>query len=308
MATLTKQPQLIFSRQGKRRFRSEPLVALLFILPSLIGLTVFVFLPAARSILLSFTNSDMLTRQDFIGLQNYQRLVNDKQFWNSLFITTRYVILNIPSQTIIALILAVLLTRLTQSNLIRGIVFLPYLLPMVMVTMVWLTIFDYDFGPVNGFLQSLGLGKIGFFSQDNIVITLAWINTWRHAGLATLMFFAGLQTIPKELYEAARIDGANEVQSFFGITLPLLRPVTVFVVITSVVGAFQVWDSVEAIATPPGGPGGATRVIFWYITNQAFDQFNVGYAAAISVALFILMVVFALFQMRQFRGDQSDLG
>src|SRR5579859_2160994 len=308
METTAKQPQLIFSKPAKRRFRSETFIALLFILPSLVGITIFVFVPAVRSLFLSFTNSDMLTKADFIGLQNYQRLLNDQQFWNSLLITIRYVLLNIPSQTIIALTLAVMLTRLTHSNLIRGIVFLPYLLPMVMVTMVWLTIFDYDFGPVNGLLQTLGLPKIGFFSQDNIVITLAWINTWRHAGLATLMFFAGLQTIPKELYEAATIDGANEVQSFFGITLPLLRPVTVFVVVTGVVGAFQVWDSVQAIATPTGGPGGASRVIFWYITNQAFDQFNVGYAAAISVALFVIVVVFALVQMRYFRADQSDLG
>ncbi len=308
MATLAKQSPLIFSRQPKRRFRSETLIALLFILPSLTGLVLFVFLPAAQSIWLSFTNSDLLTKADFIGLANYQRLVNDKQFWSSLLITARYVILNIPTQTILALILAVLLTRLTQSNILRGIVFLPYLLPMVMVTMLWLTILDYDFGPINGLLQALGLPKLGFFSQDNAIITLAWINTWRHTGLSAIMFFAGLQTIPKELYEAAKIDGASETQSFFNITIPLLRPVTVFIIITGVVGAFQVWDSVEAFATPPGGPGGATRVIFWYITNQAFDQFNVGYAAAISVALFLLMVAFALFQMRQMRGDQSDLG
>jgi multiple sugar transport system permease protein len=292
-----------FSKVG-----SQSLVALAFILPSLIGLTLFVFLPAARSILLSFTDSDMLTKANYIGLQNYQKLINDPQFWASMGITFRYVLVNIPLQTILALILAVMLTRLTQSNIIRGIVLLPYLLPMVMVTMLWLTLFDYDFGPVNGILHALGLAKIGFFSQDNIIFSLAWINTWRHTGFATLLFFAGLQAIPKELYEAAKIDGANEVQAFYGITLPLLRPVTVFVVVTSLVGAFQVWDSVEAATTPSGGPGGASRVIFWYITNLAFTQFKIGYAAAVAVALFIFILIIALAQMWFFRADQSDLG
>lgn len=288
--------------------RRETLIAWLFILPSLIGLTVFVLLPSARGLLLSFTNSDLLTRADFIGLENYQKLINDPQFWNSMRITLGYVFLNIPFQTVIALILAVLLTRLTQSNLVRGIILLPYLLPMVMVTMVWLTLMDYDFGPVNGLLRALGLTRIGFFNQSNIMGSLAWINTWRHTGFTTLLFFAGLQAIPKELYEAAKIDGANEWAAFKDITLPLLRPVTVFVLVTSIVGAFQVWDSVAVIASPSGGPGGASRVIFWYITNLAFTQFNIGYAATVAVALFVIILVLALAQLWYFRADRSDLG
>src|SRR5262249_45772770 len=150
---------------------------------------------------------------DFIGTQNYEELIKDPQFWSSLRITLGYVLLNIPFQTVIALTLAVLLTRLTQSNLIRGIVLLPYLLPMVMVTIIWLTLLDYDFGPINGLLHALGLGKIGFLNQGNIIPSLAWINTWRHTGFVTLLFFAGLQAIPKELYEAATIDGASEIRA-----------------------------------------------------------------------------------------------
>jgi len=282
-------------------------VALLFILPSLVGLTIFVLVPAVRGLLLSFTDSDLLTKANYIGFANFQNLISDPQFWSSLRITTSYVLINIPLQTVIALTLAVLLTRLTKSNLVRGIVLLPYLLPMVMVTLVWLTLMDYDFGPIDGLLNALGLGKIGFLNQNSIVASLAWINTWRHAGFCTLLFFAGLQAIPREMYEAAKIDGANEWQAFRDITLPLLRPVTVFVLVTSVVGSFQVWDSVAVATSPSGGPGGASRVIFWYITNLAFTQFKTGYAAAVAVALFVIVLVIALGQMWYFRADRSDL-
>jgi multiple sugar transport system permease protein len=302
------RPTRVLAAPLSQWLRKETLIAWLFILPSLIGLTVFVLLPSVRGLLLSFTNSDLLTRADFVGLQNYQKLVTDPQFWNSMRITLQYVLLNIPFQTVFALTLAVLLTRLTRSNFVRGIVLLPYLLPMVMVTMVWLTLLDYDFGPISGFLRALGLPRIGFFNQTNIIPSLAWINTWRHTGFTTLLFFAGLQAIPKELYEAAKIDGASEWASFRDITMPLLRPVTVFVLVTSVVGSFQVWDSVAVIASPSGGPGGASRVIFWYITNLAFTQFNIGYAATVAVALFIIVLVIALTQLWYFRADKSDLG
>lgn len=292
----------------KEWLRTETLVAWLFILPSLIGIAIFVFIPAARGFYLSFTNSDLLTRSDFIGLKNYHRLISDKQFWQSLRITVKYVLWNIPIQTVIALTLAILLKQFTQSNIIRGIIFLPYLLPMVMVTMIWMTIMDYSFGPINGFLELVGLKKFGFFNQTTIIPSLAWINTWRHAGYVALLFFAGLQTIPDELYEAAKIDGANVWQSFKGITWPLLRPVTAFVLITSVVGSFQVWDSVTVAAIPSGGPGGASRVIFWYITNLAFTRLDMGYAATVAVAVFIISLVIAIGQMWYFRANTSDLG
>jgi multiple sugar transport system permease protein len=292
----------------KEWLRGETLIAWLFLLPSLIGIIVFVFVPAVRGLYLSFTNSDLLTRSDFIGVQNYERLFDDKQFWLSLRITVKYVMWNIPIQTVIALVLANLLKQFAKSNIIRGIIFLPYLLPMVMVTMIWMTIMDYQFGPINGFLKLIGLEKFGFFNQTTIIPSLAWINTWRHAGYVALLFFAGLQTIPDEVYEAATIDGANAWQSFRSITWPLLRPVTAFVLITSVVGSFQVWDSVAVASTPSGGPGGASRVIFWYITNLAFTRLDMGYAATVAVALFVISLAIALGQMWYFRANTSDLG
>jgi multiple sugar transport system permease protein len=242
-------------------------------------------------------------------LANYQKLIADPQFWKSLGITARYVLFNIPLQTVLALALAMAMWRLTQSVLVRAVIFLPYLVPMLMVMLVWMTILHYDFGPIDGLLAWIGgpSARIGFLSQDLIIPTIALVNTWRHVGYVALLFFAGLQTIPKELYEVAAIDGASEWRIFTSITLPLLRPVMVFVLITSLIGAFQVYDSVAVAAVPSGGPGDATRVIFWYIVNLAFVRFNMGYAATVAVALFLISMAVAWINMHYFRAGSSDL-
>jgi multiple sugar transport system permease protein len=293
----------------KRWISKETLLAWVFILPSLLGITLFVIIPTMRGFYLSFTDSDLLSHANFIGLDNYHRLIGDPQFWKSLGITTRYVLFNIPLQTALALALAMAMWRLTQSVLVRAIIFLPYLIPILMVMLVWMTILHYDFGPSNALLQWIGgaSARIGFLSQDLIIPSIALINTWRHVGYVALLFFAGLQTIPKELYEVATIDGASEWRIFRSVTLPLLRPVMVFVLITSLVGAFQVYDSVAVAAVPSGGPGDATRVIFWYIVNLAFVRFDMGYAAAVAVALFLISMAIAWINMRYFRAGSSDL-
>jgi multiple sugar transport system permease protein len=295
--------------QLARWFSKETLLAWVFILPSLLGITLFVIVPTLRGFYLSFTDSDLLSHANFIGLANYQKLIQDPQFWKSLGITVRYVLFNIPLQTVLALALAMAMWRLTQSVLVRAVIFLPYLIPMLMVMLVWMTILHYDFGPINGLLAWIGgpSARIGFLGQNLIIPSIALINTWRHVGYVALLFFAGLQTIPKELYEVAAIDGASEWRIFRSITLPLLRPVMVFVLITSLVGAFQVYDSVAVAAVPSGGPGDATRVIFWYIVNLAFVRFNMGYAATVAVALFLISMAVAWINMHYFRAGSSDL-
>ena len=292
------------------RRTKDYLIAWAFILPSLIGLLVFVILPTVRGFYLSLTDSSLVSHASFVGLQNYTRLIHDPQFWRSLQITAEYVLINIPLQTILALALAMAMWRLTRSVIVRAIVFLPYLVPMLMVMLVWMTILHYDFGPVNGTIQQLfGSGaRINFLGQELIIPSIAMINTWRHAGYVSLLLFAGLQTIPPELFEAAAIDGAGEWRVFRTITLPLLSPVIVFVLVTSLVGSFQVYDSVAVAAVPSGGPGDATRVIFWYIVNLAFTRFQLGYAGAVAVALFLICVAIAWISMKYFRAGESELG
>ena len=294
----------------KMWFSEDALVAFLFIIPSLFGLIVFVLWPTIKGFSLSFTSASLTKPGDFVGLKNYATLLHDKQFWNSMLITTKYVLFNIPLQTVIAIGLAVLISRLTKSTFVRLIIFLPYLIPMLMVTIIWMSILDYLTGPIDGVLKLLWgpSAMVGFLNVKNVIASLAWINTWRHAGYNTLLFFAGLQGIPSELYEAAAIDGANEWQIFRRITLPLLRPVTIFVVVTSLVGSFQVFDSAMVIATPSGGPGGASRVIYWYITSLAFNQFKMGYASTVAVALFLVSILIAWVNLHYFRAGSSDIG
>ena len=294
----------------KKWFSEEVLVAFLFILPSLFGMAVFVMWPTIKGFSLSFTNATLTKPGVFLGLKNYETLFHDKQFWSSALITTRYVLYNIPLQTVIAIGLAVIISRLTKSTFVRLVIFLPYLLPMLMVTIIWMSILDYLTGPIDGLLKLWGgqHAVVAFFNVKNVIGSLAWINTWRHAGYNSLLFFAGLQGIPNELYEAAAIDGANEWQIFRHITFPLLRPVTIFVLVTSLVGSFQVFDSAMVVATPTGGPGGASRVIYWYITSLAFNQFRMGYAATVAVALFVFSMLIAWVQLRWFRADTSDIG
>ena len=293
----------------KKWFSQENLVAWLLILPSLLGISLFVIIPTLRGFYLSFTDSYLLSHANFIGLQNYSRLIQDPQFWSSLRITATYVLFNIPLQTVLALALAMAMWRLTKSIFVRAIIFLPYLIPMLMVTLVWMTILHYDFGPVNGFIKIVfGPGaRIDFLGKDNIIASIAFINTWRYVGYTAILFFAGLQTIPKDLYEAAAIDGAGEWAAFRLITLPLLRPVMVFVLITSLVGSFQVYDSVAVAAVPSGGPGNASRVIYWYIVNLAFTRFQMGYAATVAVVLFIIAMAIAWINFKYFRAGESDL-
>jgi multiple sugar transport system permease protein len=280
--------------------------ALVFILPALIGFVVFYLLPAIRGFYLSLTNYNLLSAAKFIGVSNYTRLFQDPLFWNSLKVTGYYVVINIIVQTTVAIGLAVLMDRVVKRTLTKGIILLPYFIANVVVALVWFWMLDAQLGIVNQFLEAIGLSGQSWFGNPTLAIpTIALINVWRHMGYTALLIYAGLQTIPKSVYEAASIDGATEIQSFRRITLPLLRPVITLVLIVTVVGSFQIFDTVAV--TTKGGPGNATRVIQLYIYDQAFGQSNFGYASAISVILFLILIVVAVLQFRFLRGRDSDL-
>lgn len=284
----------------------EALTGWLFILPAFIGFLLFYLLPAARAVQISFTNWNLLRPPQNIGLENYQTLLADPNFWHALKLTGLYVLYNIPLQTVLALLLAVLMDRLVRSVFVRGIIILPYLLSNVVVAMIFLWFLHPLLGYLNGIITWLGFERQPFFgSPDQSLATVAGVNIWRHMGFTALLFYAGLQSIPKMLYEAASIDGASEWGMFRRITLPLLRPVMVFVLVTSVIGSFQIFDTV-AVATS-GGPVNSTRVIVWYIYENAFAFFKMGYASAMSVVLCGILIVFTLLQMRLLRANQSDL-
>jgi len=206
----------------------------------------------------------------------------------------------------LALLIAVLMDRLTKSTLVRGLVLTPYLVSNVVVAMVFLWILDAQLGIGNQFLAWLGVDPIGFFTEEKWVIpTIALVNVWRHMGYTALLIFAGLQTIPQTAYEAAKVDGASEWKTFWRITLPLLRPILALVLIMTVIGSFQVFDTVAV--TTAGGPVNSSRVLQHYIYTMAFGRFQFGYASALSVALLVLLMVITVIQYRLTRAGETDL-
>ncbi|WP_156761082.1 carbohydrate ABC transporter permease [Microbacterium karelineae] len=289
-----------------RRGHTDLRVALAFIAPAFLGLIAFYVFPTLRGLWLSFTEYSILGSPAWVGLANYERLFGDPLFWNALVVTLQYVIINIVLQTALALGLALLMHRVAKSTVIRGMLLMPYLMANVIAALLWFWMLDYNLGIVNQVVDWLGMPRVAFFgSQEWAIPTQAIINTWRHMGYVALLIFAGLQAIPNTVYEAANLDGANPFQQFFRITLPLLRPVLALVLILTITGSFQVFDTVAV--TTQGGPVNASRVLQYYIWQKAFAEQEFGYGSAIAVVLFLILAVVAFIQMKVLRGNESDL-
>ena len=300
----TQQAKMRKSKPGSGR--NELGMALLFIAPATIGFLVFYFYPTIRGFYFSLTRYNLLGTPHFIGFDNYVKIANDKLFWNALVVTLEYVVLNIVFQTIIAIGLAVLMQRLVKSTIIRGTILLPFMISNVIAALVWFWLLDYQIGLVNAFIDWAGFNKIPFFGGENWAIpTIAAVNVWRHMGYTALLVFAGLQTIPTYVYEAASIDGSTEWRSFWRITLPLLRPILALVLVITVTGSFQVFDTVAV--TTKGGPVNASRVMQYYIYQKGFAEGQFGYASALSVILFIILITVALVQLKLLNAGESDL-
>lgn len=291
---------------AKRFTHSQFAVAMAFLVPSFIGFFGFFAWPTVRGIYFSFTEYDMLRDPEWVGFENYLKMFQDPIFLNSIWVTLEYVFLNIGIQTVLALLIAVLLHRFTRSIVIRGIILLPYLIANVIVALVWYWLADYNLGLINSVLDGLGLSRMGFFGNEYLAMpTIALVNVWRHVGYTALLIFAGLVAIPRDVYEAAEVDGAGEWRIFRSVTLPLLRPVLAFVLVITLVGSFQIYDTIAV--TTEGGPVHATRAINVYIFQQAFEQRNFGYASALAVILMIFLAFIAIAQNKLLKANENDL-
>ncbi len=289
-----------------QRGLSQAQTAWLMLAPALLGFVLFYAWPAARAVAISFTDWNLLRPAHDVGWANYARLLNDGQFWRGMQLSLYYALLNIPLQTVLGLGLALAMDRLTRSLFVRAVLLLSYLLSNVLVAMVWLWLLDPTLGALNHLISAVGGTPQPFFaSPEQSLATVAAVNVWRHMGLVALLFLAGLQNIPRSLYEAAAMEGASEWQILRRITLPLLRPVMVFVLVTSVTGALQIFDTVAV--TTQGGPEDASRVVVYYIVQNAFGYLRMGYASAMSVVLCAVMLLYTAIQMRLMRADHHDL-
>ena len=286
-------------RQGKYAFW--------LLLPSAIGFALFYIYPTIRGIALSFTDTiDLGNPGNNVGFANYIKAWHDPIFWNAVRVTLQYVVINIGSQTILALGLAVAIDRLTSATWIRIALLMPWLIPGVSAAMLYRWILNPLVGVINQVANIFGSQGWLFFGSETMAMpTVALVNTWRFVGYTSILIFAGIQMIPKSLYEAASLDGASEWRLFTRITMPLLRPVLVMVMVVSFIGSFQIFDTM-VIATD-GGPMNSTRAINYYIFEQAFEQYKIGYAAAMATLLLIFLAIFSVIQMKISRANESDL-
>lgn len=278
----------------------EALAGYLFILPTLLGYTVFVIGPILGAIWISLTSYDLLSSPRFVGLDNYVRLFSDPRlrtvYVNTIFFTVFAVSLNVG----VGLVLAVLVNRkmpATLRYLLRTAYFFPVLVGLVYCSIIWQFLYQKDTGIINYYLGLFGVAPIPWLSgRQWIMPSIILMDVWKNTGFSMLVFLAGLQNISQSYYEAAAIDGANRWQQFRHITLPLITPTLFFNLIIYMIGALQVFDSIQVLTG--GGPGDASRSLVMYIYENAFQLFQMGYASAISITLFIIIMILTLIQFK----------
>jgi len=277
--------------------RNDLMIALLFLAPSLLIFTVFVFYPLIGNVYLSTTSWNFLSpKKTFVGLANYERLLEDPRFWDVAWNTVWYGIAHVALSMVLGLGLALLLSKpLRGRSIFRMLFFFPNITTTSAVALLWIWIYDPRYGLLNYFLGLFGIqGPHWLLDADWAMWALIIFSTWRTAGYVMLIYLGGLLSIPRDFYEAAQIDGAGPIQVFLKITFPLLSPTTFFLVVTSLIASFQVFDAVAVLTR--GGPAGATKVMNYQIWQKAFVEFNAGQASAMATILFIAILALTLMQ------------
>jgi len=286
-------------RRVERMWRRHHLVGFLFIAPNMLAFMVFIAGPVIAGLLLSLFDWNMLSAPKWVGLQNYaQALLQDPLIWLSLRNTLYYAVLVIPLGIIVSLSLSLALNhQLHGTNLFRALFFIPVISNGIAVALVWKWFYNPDFGVLNALLQFIHLPAQGWINDTTEAMpAIALMSIWQSMGYHMVLFLAGLKGIPRHLYDAAALDGANAWHRFWRITLPLLSPTMFFVVVISIIGAFQVFGQVYVMTQ--GGPGNATLVYNYYLWENAFQFFKMGYASAMAYLLFLLILLVTLLQMR----------
>jgi multiple sugar transport system permease protein len=266
--------------------------AYLFIAPAMLGLVVFTFGPILAALYFSFTRYNVLAAPVWVGLDNYGALARDRIFVQSLWNTVYYTVGTIPFKIGVGLALALLLNqKLRGVGLFRGLYYLPQITSIVAVSIVWLYLYNPQVGLFNAALEAVGLPRQLWLLDPKLALpSVMVLGVWKSVGLGMVVYLAGLQGIPEQFYEAAKIDGAGRWASFWSVTLPLLGPTTFFLTVVNMIGTFQVFDQIYVMTN--GGPAYATSTVVYQIYLQAFQQFHMGYASAIAVVLFL--IIFAL--------------
>src|SRR5687767_1732741 len=270
----------------------------LLISPYILHVAVFVLFPVAFSLFLTFHDWNIIGPMKFIGLSNYEKLVQDQFFLKSIRNTLVFLAIHIPLQIIISLGLAVILNQqLWFRAFFRGAFFMPVVVSGVVITILWQQLYGYEMGTINSILMAFGFEKIGWLIDPRWAMpSIAIMATWKNVGLYIILFLVGLQSVPKSLYEAADLEGANKWQQFRFITIPVINPTIVMVIILSTIGGFSLF--IEPYVMTGGGPLNSTLSSVLYIYKQGFFYYHMGYAATLGL-VFALVILFVVFIQRR---------
>ncbi|OUL22758.1 sugar ABC transporter permease [Nostoc sp. RF31YmG] len=295
-------------RHRKPRWNiTENLAGYLFMMPTIVVLGIFVVLPILYAVFLSLHKVQLLggIEYQFIGFRNFTRLLDDERVWIALRNTAEYVAIVVPTQTVLALALAVTLNSGIQGkNWWRILYFLPTVTSSAVLTLIFMWIYNTD-GLLNDFLASLGLPTYNWLGDPAVALKgIMIMNIWSTAPFYMVIYLAALQDISQSLYEAAELDGANGWQKFIHITIPILQPVTFFVVAMGVIGTFQLFDQSYIFSGGTGGPNNATLTVVLLIYQAVFRNLQMGYAAAIAFLLAAIIIAITLIQQRLFGGEK----
>lgn len=265
--------------------------------PWIVGFILFTAGPMLASILISLTSWDFISSPTYVGLSNYQAMLNDELFFKSLKVTTTYTLLSVPLGLAGGLLIALLMNQnLKGITIFRTIYYLPSVIAGVAVALLWQWIFNPNYGMINGILSLVGIdGPKWIYTEDWVIPAFVIMSLWG-VGASMIIYLAALQSVPTELYEAAALDGAGAARRFQSITLPMISPVIFFNLIIGIINSFQIFTSVYIMTQ--GGPNNGSLFFVLYIYRHAFQYFNIGYASALAWVLFIVIMLFTLFIFR----------
>lgn len=285
----------------------------LYIMPWLLGLLLFTIGPMLFSLLLAFSKWDIITGVqsiEWVGLDNFKAIFHDELFYQSLKVTFIFALVSVPLYQIVSLLIAVLLNMRSRGmNVFRLIYFMPSVIPAVAVSMMWVMIFNPEYGILNKALGWFGIQGPAWLQDPSYAIgALIVMGIWG-VGNTIIIYLSGLQSVPEDMHEAAELDGAGRIRRFFSITLPMISPTVFFNLIMGIIGGFQYFT--QAFVMTNGGPLNSTLFYNLYLYNKAFQDYEMGYASALSWILFVIILVFTLIVIRSssmwvyYQGDDD---
>lgn len=283
----------------KKSRKREAVLAYTMLAPAILLFVTFVLIPLASTFVISFFEWDMLTPPEFVGWQNFEAILRDKRLRtviiNTLLLAAGAVILKI----VIGLLLAVAVHSIKSkflTSVMESVFFFPIILPMAIVSIVWGMLLNTDMGVINGLLAFIGLGKVPWLTDPRFsLMTVTLLDVWKGVGFFFIIYLVALRNVPRDLFEAAEIDGAGKRQKFFSITLPLISPTTLFLTVQAIIGSLQVFDQAQILTN--GGPGDSSTTMVLYIYQNAFQRMDMGYGTTLALMLFIFIMLVTVIQM-----------